>query len=476
MSIVETHNAATRAEPDLPSTRLPRRLVASYGLGEFGKAFFLHAPNLLWLFFLTDVVGIAPGVAGLIILLPMVWDAVTDPLFGFIADRTNTRWGKYRPWLIGATPLCALAFVLFFTDPKLLGFSDGGIIAMAVISAIIFRTTLTTVDIPHNALLARSTRSSEERSVLAGAKMFANSFAMVAIAVAVMPVLSAGGAEGQADRFVLFASVAGGLAVITVWQNALSFRRFDPPSSENDEPPIGPREAIRSIVTNSYVGAIVAAGAIAMLLMPAFAKSLLYYSKYVLGDEAFGPVTLLAFTLATALSVPVWGAIGRRSDKPKLLRRAHMVLIAGLVLFLVNPIDIKPIILFLTLMIGTATGGVNVMTFALVPDVVEHGELTSGKRTEAGVFGCFTFSLKAGNGLGAGLLGLLLGAVGFTAGEIQTEETRAGILLIMTLLPIAGSLLVLFVLRNFDLGHAMHSDIVRTLSARSTSRGSDGNQ
>ena len=450
------------AETPPVTAPLPGRLKLSYGLAEFGKAFFIHAPNLVWLFFLTEVVGLRPELAGVLILIPLLWDAVTDPLFGYLADRTRTRFGQYRPYLIFGVPVVAVLFTLFFTDPKLLGLP---VVATVLVTAIMFRTGLTVVDVPHNAMLAKATRSSRDRASLAGVKMLFNAGAMVAIALATRPILAGDGAGEEARAFVFFAGLGGLIAVLLMWQNAYVFRRIDAPLPPGAARPraASPREQLGTLRTNRYLWIVMACAVVAMMLLPAFAKVLLYYAKYVLGREEAGGAALLAFTLCTLVSIPVWARVAKRADKARALQAAHGVVAASLVLFFVAPVAGAGPLLALAAVVGLGMGGVNMLTMALIPDVVEYGQWRSGKRAEAGVFGCFTFALKAGNGLGVGLLGVMLGLIGFVPNAAQDEATLRGIETLMTLIPAAGSLFVVVVLSRFDLGHAQHGALVRAI-------------
>ncbi|MEE4209383.1 MAG: MFS transporter, partial [Parvularcula sp.] len=182
------------------------------------------------------------------------------------------------------------------------------------------------------------------------------------------------------------------------------------------------------------------------------------YGRYIVGEDAWGPRALITFTGATALSIPLWAFLGKREEKVALLRAGHLTLIAGLGSFLLLPNS--ALLLPVVALVGVGAGGVNVMTMALLPDVVEAGQASSGRRVEAPVFGAFTFALKLGNGLGSGLLGLMLGFVGFVqASAVQMPEALVGIERIMTLLPIAGSSVVFLLLRGWDLTHEKHRQL-----------------
>ncbi|CAE7406088.1 Fahd2 [Symbiodinium microadriaticum] len=438
----------------------------SYGLSEYGKGLFIHGPNLIWLFFLTDVLGIPPATAGLLILAPMIWDAVTDPVMGYVADRTRSKMGKYRPWILFCAPIAATFFVLLFTKPDL---DPTGTIIYVLVVAILFRTSFTLVDVPHNGLMGRATQNSGERSLLAGAKMMFGAFAAVTISAAVVPILSGDGAAEQADLFTRFAFGGGIIAIITLYICFLMFKPLDKPNhlaTESEAPKLKVGDMLSSLKQNNLLWIALISGVTAVMMIPAFTKSLLYYAKYALGDEAWGGVALVTFSLAMVISIPVWAFLGRKFAKARLLQIGHILAIIMLLIFYFYDGTDRAVLGTIIFIAGLCTGGLNALTLGLVPDLIEYGEWKSGKRVEAGIFGLFTFSTKLGNGLGAGLLGILLGVVGFVANQDQSQETLDGIKAIMVFLPIAGSALVAFLLIFFKLDHATHARITQELEDR----------
>ena len=149
----------TTGEPD--SAR--RWRAALYGSGDLGFNFYWTTVSLYILYYYTDVLGISASAAGLVFLAAMLWDAVTDPLMGLIAQRTRTRWGSYRPFIIGgAIPLCLSLMLLFHA----LGLQGTALIAYALAMQVLFRTAYTIANIPYSALASSITDSSLERSAL----------------------------------------------------------------------------------------------------------------------------------------------------------------------------------------------------------------------------------------------------------------------------------------------------------------------
>lgn len=148
--------------------KLPFGWIVGYGIGDFGFNLFYTGLNLYLLFYYTDVLGIDPATAGLIFMLPVIWDAVTDPIMGAIASRTRTRWGSYRPYILFGGPVMALSFVAMFAAPVIF---SGAVVAASLVSHLVFRTCYTVVSIPYTSMTAAMTRDSAERSTIAGTRM-----------------------------------------------------------------------------------------------------------------------------------------------------------------------------------------------------------------------------------------------------------------------------------------------------------------
>ncbi len=139
-----------------------------YAIGAYGLILFWSGASLFMLYYYTDVLLLKPETAGLIFLLAMIWDGITDPVMGMIADRTRTRWGQYRPYLLfGAIPL-AISYYLAFSIPEL---SAEALVTYVLITHLLFRTCFTVVYMPFTAFIAKLSNDSNERSSLTGYKI-----------------------------------------------------------------------------------------------------------------------------------------------------------------------------------------------------------------------------------------------------------------------------------------------------------------
>ena len=441
-----------------PIRSLSRIRSMGYASGNFGKNILWNSLEFCLLFILTDILGIEPALAGSLIMISIVWDAVLDPLFGCFADRTRTRFGKYGPFLIFGAPLCGLFYLVLFSIPLL--DIDNKLLAM-VVSLLLFRTFYTVVDLPHNALIACITPSSRERSSLAGMRYLFSAVASICIALALRPILNSKGAE--ALNFFKFACMVAVLSTIALWISWWSVRQQDIDAAETDLPVRKPITGMYNLLKNRPFQIMVTIAITTGLATPVFTKLFIFYSKYNLGNESFASIGLTAFTVASALGVPFWMRLSSRINKSSALQVSHMMLVAACCLFFfVQPAGNVQLI-FLAGLAGVASGGIYMMIWALAPDVIDFGEVKSGVRVEAIAFSLMILSMKTSIGLGSGMVGYLLGLGGYVPDAIQTPQTLTWIRAIMCGIPLAGSLLAFISLSYYRIGHKEHAEIIEEL-------------
>ncbi|HEX7850652.1 MAG TPA: MFS transporter, partial [Sphingomonas sp.] len=194
----------------LTRTRLGVSRVIGFTVGDFAFNLYWQSISLYLLFFYTDAVGLSAGAAGLIYMIASIFDATIDPLMGAIADRTRTRWGRYRPYLLFGGPFVGIAFVLLYYKPALAGSS---LAAWMLATHVLFRIAYTLVSIPYTAMSARITPNSGERGSIAGARIIFATLAGLTVAITTQPLAAhfggvADSPHGYLIAAVLFAAVA----------------------------------------------------------------------------------------------------------------------------------------------------------------------------------------------------------------------------------------------------------------------------
>src|SRR5215217_3598451 len=405
------------------------------GAGDFGFNLYWQTAGLYLLFFYTDGLGIPAATAGLIYMVALIWDAILDPIVGIVADRTRSRFGRYRPYFIFGAPLLALAFVAVFVGPA---YPTAGAVAFAAGTHVLFRTLYAVVSIPYASLFARITRDSAQRGDLAGIRM----------------VFAALGAVGVAATLIIL-SVA--------WAARGLDAAGDPPSVR-----LPARDVLRSLLGNRALLLVLGAVLVSSFASTMFGKNLLYYFKYVVGKPELGSLALALSAVVAVVFIPLWTVVIRLVGKRNTWLIGAVPGLVGLVLWHLADGHGLPM-LFGSLALQAFGGASYVVCFwAMLPDTVEYGEWKSGVRTESLTFGLTVLGQKVALGLGAGFLGLLLTHVGYTANVAQTPDTLAGIKSMMFWWPFIGGLISLALIVFYPLDRKTHDRMVAEIAARAS--------
>lgn len=448
----------------LPSSQVSLPVRIGFGVGDFGFLLVWQGTSLFLMYFYTDVLGISPAIAGLIYLIAMIWDAVSDPFIATLADRTHTRMGKYRPWLLfGALPF-GVAYPLAFSGPPTWLPID--VIAWALITHITLRTAYTIVSMPFNSLQARLTSNAQERSVLAGFRMVGAASGGLAV-VFITPVLVGMYGEGrEAEAYFMAACLAGAIAFLALIYCFFAMKEPD------DAPTAAPRpiwEDLKSIgpmfFSNPPLIRVFAIIIIASICLGMFGKNMLYHFKYHLGAPEMAVFGLVMPAVFLILAVPFWVWLAGKTSKRTSLAVGTLIALTGYAGFFLNPTTDLTITLLMIALTGVGGAALAVMFWAMLPDTVEYGEAMTGVRAEAKTFGFATFAQKAAVGINAVLLGLLLGWVGFEANVDQSESTLLGMKAIMALVPAIGAIAILVILRGYTLDQKAHAELVARIRA-----------
>ncbi|MDJ0977305.1 MAG: glycoside-pentoside-hexuronide (GPH):cation symporter [Erythrobacter sp.] len=449
--------------PRSPKVPFPSRL--GFGIGDLSFVLIWQGTALFLMYFYTDVMGIAPAVAGAIYLVAMIWDAITDPIIATLAERARvTRWGKYRPWLLfGAVPL-AVSYPLAFSTPGPLEIDP---VVWALVTHLLLRTAYTLVSMPFNALQARLTDDAQERAVLAGFRMAGAASGGLMVAVMTPVMVSLYGPGREADAYFAAACLGG---VITFVSLGLCFAFMREPHREDDHmerPPflqdlaqMGPLFLRNPPLIRVFSVIILGSVCIGM-----FSKNVLYHFKYdlVQPDLVVWALTLPAMLLIATVPFWVWLA-GKRSKRDALAGGISIALVGYLVFYFYSGANIV-LIMTVICVIGFGVAALPVMYWSMLPDTIEYGEAMLGVRAEAKTFGFAAFAQKAAIGINALLLGQLLGWAGFEANVDQSEATLAGMKAIMALIPALGCVAILLIIRGYELDRARHAELVEIASA-----------
>ncbi len=416
----------------LPSSAvLPRRTMIGYGSAELGITaveFFIQV-YLLKLY--TGTIGLAPQTAGLTMAVAVVWDAVSDPLMGSISDRTRSRWGKRRPYVLGGSLLLAATFVLLFSPPPLA--SEAMQAVFLLVSYLLVNTAMTVIAVPHAALGGELTSEPNARTEVFGWRfLFANLGLLVAIVVPA--ALAARLAEADPGTVPRTGShVVAIIVILTAVITVTATRGRDMASTER---PFSVREffaGLRSVARNRPFCPLLVAfvlGSIGRTLNASIA--LFYYEhRLELPEQAVFVYVLLPFTLVIALSIGGWLWLSRWFGKkyPAVVGIGAL----GVGTCLAYP-SFAPGSLWGPVVAGIVGGllvGAVFLLDSTVADIVDYDEVFSGVHREGLYFGFWRMATKLARAVGLALAGFLLGAIGFVEGAAtQSAGTARGLALV----------------------------------------------
>ncbi|WOE75196.1 MFS transporter [Alterisphingorhabdus coralli] len=431
--------------------------MLGYCGGNLGKNILAGSLGLFQLYFMTDILGLAPALAGVLVLLALLWDALLDPLVGLWSDRVYNRFGKYGAFILLGAPLASASFLLFFFLPFLFG-SDGAGFWLVLAALLLFRSCYTILDLPHNALIARISPDSRERGKIAVTRFFFSSLSMLMISGASFLIFSDQAGSGEAWLFAQAALVAAGISLAVMWLSWLSVARRDR---------AGPRQTRReSFSWQAHLAALqlgdvrllLAAGMLGAFGPPTFMRMLPYMNVYVFADDRAVSTGLLAIVLGQLVSAPVWAWLSHRWNKATTMIAAHGLLILAMLAFLVTVETVGPIFWALTFVMGIAYCGMFSIVWGMGADVIDLIELRTGVRLEAILIGLLVLVMKAGEGLSGAAIGMGLDLAGFSGNSIS-DQGRSAIIWLACLIPIvaaSGAMLCLF---RYSLSHAEHARI-----------------
>jgi len=437
---------------------------AAYGIGDYAICLYWSGVSLYLLYFYTDVVGISPYSAGLIYGLGIMWDAFTDPFMGFLAERTRSKMGSYRPYIYyGSIPL-ALSFILLLWVPP---FEGTVLIIFLLFVNLIHRTCFTIVSVPYSSLTARITDDSDERTILTSSRMLSAALGTFTISALGFPiVLYFGGGEEKLG--FIYLGIISGLIAILILHITVSFvkeRSFK--SSVDDLPNFA--EVAHSVSRNYPFWIIFLAIIILISTYLMFNNNLIYFSKYALGLHDYQGVILGFLNGATLLAVPIWAYAALKLGKKNTWLISMAVLFLGFTTFNYYPIDDLDTLIYILIFIGFGNGATGVLFWSMLPDTIEYGEWKSGIRTESSLYGFMTFAQKGAIAIAVFILGIALTNIGFEPNQEQSIETIEALKNLMSIIPLIGVFISFVLLYFYPIDKAFHRKLIQDIENRRVS-------
>jgi len=443
------------AGPALPGEALSNRVRIGYSLGSLATGAFGTVPGLLLLPYLTDTLGVSAGIAGLLVLAPKAWDVIANPLVGRISDRTQTRWGARRPYLLFAGITMAVLFASIFAAPFGAVGPDGDSRAAAGYVAIAFVLTATAFaffQVPYVSMPAEMTDSITERTRLMTWRVGLLATAIL-ISGAVSPLIVSGAGGGvNGHRYMgVFVATIMVIGTLCAFYGTAGAPLGDVTASE---PSL--RAQLRVVAANRPFRVLVACFVVQAAGVACMLAGVQYFADHVLHNH--GAVTLLFLAVVSPALVvtPLWRRIGDRLGKLRGYILASATITAGTLALVAAPFVPAFAVYALVAIIGFGYAGQQLFGLAMLPDCIAYDTARTGKR-QAGVFtGVWTAGETLGLALGPSIFGTVLQLFDYvpsTSGSSAPQSTLAeqGVLLGFTLVPTVIVGLALVFLRGYSL-------------------------
>lgn len=418
------------------SRKATKAAVICYGFGDLASQFVWTFVGSYLTIYYTDIVGFAPAIVSVIMIIARIWDAVNDPMMGAIAERTRSRWGRFRPYIAFGCPFLAVFSVLTFTNP--FGGSSAAGVIWATVMYIAAGMLYTLTNIPYGALAAVMSDDADQRNRINTSRSIGMNAGM-AIVNALSPVLllrfSANGAEvadgsGYVKTAVLYAIISIPLFLLVFFTSRENVKPTE--SSMNQK--FSLKETLKNLVTNKYLMII---AAVMVVQMTAFMGRISVCAYWVIYDIGSFQLISLIMTLPTLLGIVgsffVPGA-ARKIGKRNVLIVSMLMQGVGLLIMYFAPYSNLPMIFFGDVVFGLFNVGFP-MSLSMVADSVDYMEDRTGIRTDGTAYATYGLATKLGNAVGSAAGVAIMYAFGYVANAEQTAAAQGGINVTVNLIP-----------------------------------------
>lgn len=448
-----------------------------YGLGDAASSMFWKLFGMYLMFFYTDVFGMEAKVVGTMFLITRVWDSLFDPIVGAFADRTNTKWGKFRPYLLYvALPFGVIGILTFYTP----AFGDVGRIIYAYLTYSLMMMVYSAINVPYASLLGVMSPSPKVRNVLATFRM---AFAYVGSFVTLLlfnPLVNyfSGNSSVVEDQQFGWTMAASIIAVLSIFLFLLCFLWTKERVNTSEENQSTLKQDIRDLLHNTPWWILLGAGVAALVFNSIRDGAALYYFKYYVREDHFDKIVFfnipfvlsglylavgqVANILGVVLAAPLSNKIGKKNT----YRWAMILATIGSIAFYWIDSTSLSWIFGLQVFISICAGAVFPLLWSMYADCADYSELRTGNRATGLIFSSSSMSQKLGWALGSAVTGWLLGYFGFQANQEQSAETLSGIRMFLSFLPAIGTILSVLFISLYPLTEKRMLNITAELESR----------
>lgn len=468
-----TANGPAANGPEAAGDRIKGSVIGAYVVPGVGVGYMGLLVGLYIMKFSTDVLLIAPAVMGTIFGVSRIWDAISDPIVGYLSDRTRSRLGRRRSWyLLSIIPLAG-TFIWVFSPPASL--TGDALIAWMTVGIIAFYSSMTLFLVPQMSLGAELTQNYHERSRLFGfryaAQQVGSILALVGMAFLIMAEQKSDAAHDTSFiRMTAFqlSVLASVITAVLIGYAVIKLRERSEYQGRHIKHPFA---AFKDVWKNRHARLVILVSFVENIGSAVIGLLTLYVAEYVVGRPALAPLIIFSYMIASAISPPVWIPLSRRFGKIRLW--TFSMVLTGLsfgamfVLPFLEPADRIVIIFVLAVFGGLAAGCGGTIAPSIQSDIIDYDEYKTGERKEGSYFAAFTFVYKSATGVMAFITGYVLQFSGYIPNQPeQTMTVQLSIMTLYSLFPLVCYLGGALIFSRFSLDETEHRRIRQVLHDR----------
>lgn len=448
-----------------------------YGFGDMASSMFWKLFGSYLMIFYTDVFGLPAAVVGTLFLVTRVWDSAFDPIVGVVADRTHSRWGKFRPYLLFlAIPFSVIGVLTFVTPP----FGDNGKLVYAYVTYSLMMMVYSAINVPYASLLGVMSDNPKERNTLSTYRMafaYIGSFIALLLFMPMVNFWSGHSKEiaAQQQGWTLAVAVIAVMCAL-LFIGCFAFTRERVKALHEKQAPL--KEDLKDLWKNRPWWILLGAGVAALVFNSIRDGATVYYFKYFIVEEDFQTISFFGVSfvlsglylsvgqIANIAGVILAAPISNRIGKKQTYMGSMAIATVLSILFFWFDKDNLPLIFTFQILISICAGSIFPLLWSMYADCTDYSELKTGNRATGLIFSSSSMSQKFGWAIGSALTGWLLSYFGFVANEVQQAEAIQGIKMFMSFLPAAGTLLSIVFISMYPLSEKKMLEISAALKSR----------
>ena len=440
----------------------------AYGFGDVGCNFSWSFVVSFLMIFYTDVFGISMAAVATLMLVSSFWDAFNDPLIGSLSDRTKSRWGRYRPWLLFGAPITALVLLLCFWAHPDMDYT-GKIIYMSITYGLLV-LGYTCVNLPYGTLCGAMTQNIDERAQINTSRSVAAMIAIGVINIITVPLVKycGDGTLSSAQGFISVAAIYGLIFTFCHWFCFAKTKEMVKVEISRKAVPVS--DQLKAVVKNKpFLMAVVGQLLFGFILYGRNAD-LIYYFKYVEGNEDlfsfFSGVIVVPSIIGAALFPLIFKWTGNKGWAASVF--SVLMGISMVALYFFSPNESPVLFYIFAALAQFFFSGFNTAIYAIIPDCVEYGEWKTGIRNDGFQYSFISLANKIGMALGTSLLALVMGWAGYEANVEQSETVKEVIHHAFSTVPGILWIITAGIMLFYRLGRKEYNKIIEELESRKT--------